>query len=84
MVRKVLTYPTEYMHSELSIEDAKEVIFALHDAIDIAEQGNRADLIEVSPTTVAVIKATKQYENEQVVCTVVPDCQVLKLKVIED
>ncbi len=84
MVRKVIKYPTEYMHSELTIEDAKEVILALHDAIDIAEQGHRADLLEIGIKTLAVIKATKQYENERVVCTVVPDCQILELKVVED
>ena len=83
MVRKVLRELTTYMHVEISIEDAKEVILALHDAIDIAEQGHRADMIDLIPTIVA-IKASKQFENEQVVCTVVPDSQILDLTIVED
>jgi len=82
MVRKVLTYPSEYMHSEISIEDAKEWLLAIHDAIDIAEQGHRADMLELRSSKVVAIKASKQFENDQVYITVVPDAEILDLRIV--
>lgn len=70
--------PIEY---EVSLDEAREAINNLHDAIEMAEQGHRADFVRVGKRTV-VIKGYCRGDNPEAFYTVCPDCEPPKLKIV--
>ena len=71
--KRVLNKETPPLGYEMTIDEAWLGIANLYDAIEIAEQGYRADFLELNQTTV-VIKAKRAGENPDAVVTVCPDC----------
>jgi hypothetical protein len=67
----------------MTIDEAWLGIANLYDAIEIAEQGHRADFLELNQTKV-VIKASRAGENPDAVVTVCPDYVEPHLKLVED
>ena len=67
---------------EMSIEEAWQGIANFYDAIEIAEQGLRADFITINDLKV-VISACCAGENPDAVVTVVPDGVKPDLKLIK-
>lgn len=68
---------------EMSIEEAREGIANFYEAIEIAEQGYRADFLQLNNTKV-VIKANHVGENPDAVVTVCPDYTAPDLKLVKD
>ena len=68
---------------EMTIAEAWQGIANFYDAIEIAEQGYRADFLELNQTKV-VIKAKRAGENPDAVVTVCPDYTGPDLKLVED
>ena len=82
--RKKLNQSFPARDFELSIEEAEDTIMALCDAVEIAKEGSRADLIGIGDSDrMVAIKAEAFGENENVYATVVPNCMVLDLKVVK-
>jgi len=63
---------------ELTIEDAEDVIMALNDAIDIAKQGQIAEIIRIGNTRVATRSGNLEYEGR-----IYPDSKNLTLKLLQ-
>jgi hypothetical protein len=81
--KRVLNKETPPLGYEMTIDEAWLGIANLYDAIEIAEQGHRADFLELNQTKV-VIKASRAGENPDAVVTVCPDCTIPDLKLVED
>mgnify|MGYP006104669163 FL=1 len=71
--------PAQY---EISIEDALDTIMSLYDAIAIAENGRRGDILMVGEVRVA-IPGKFAGENPDVHVTVCPDSEMPHLKLVE-
>lgn len=70
--------PIEY---EVSLDEAREAINNLHDAIEMAEQGHRADIVPVGDRKV-VIKGCCRGDNPETLYTVCPDVEPPKLRIV--
>ena len=82
--RKKLYQSVPARDFELSIEEAEDVLEVFFEAIEIAKEGSRADMIGIGDSDrMVAIKAKEFGENENVYATVVPDCMVLDLKVVK-
>ena len=82
--RKKLNQSIPARDFELSIEEAEDTLMALYEAIEIAKEGSRADLIGIGDyESLVAIKAKEFGENQNVYATVVPNCMVLDLKVVK-
>ncbi len=79
---KVLNKKNPPSGYEMSIEEAWQGIANFYDAIELAEQGHRADFINLKGAKV-VIKACSAGENPDAVVTVVPDELLPDLKLVE-
>ena len=66
---------------EMSLDEAREAISNLHDAIELAEQGHRADFLRVGERTV-VIKGCCRGSNPEALVTVCPEHEPPNLKIV--
>ena len=81
--KRVLNKETPPLGYEMTIDEAWLGIANLYDAIEIAEQGHRADFLELDQTKV-VIKASRAGENPGAVVTVCPDYIAPDIKLVKD
>lgn len=66
---------------ELSLDEARLMVSNILDAIDIAEEGHRADIVPLGDTRV-VLKGYCRGDNPEALYTVCPDPEPPKLKIV--